>query len=85
MGDLMELESVKEIAKAQGKTPAQVLLKWAVQRGLAVCPKSGNEKRRAENADLFSFTLTEAELKRLDGENRNMRYTWNGQRPEDIK
>ena len=52
---------------------------------MAVCPKSGHAKRRAENADLFSFTLTESELKRLDGENRDSRYCWNGERPDTIK
>eukprot|EP00400_MALV-I_sp_L67-5_P000871 gene871-784_t len=83
-GDLLNLDSVKDIAKAHKKTSAQVLLKWAAQRGMAVCPKSAHAARRSENADLFSFELTEAELKRLDGENCDARFCWKGERPDSI-
>ena len=50
---------VKAVAESTGKTPAQVLLRWAVQRGTAVIPKSQNADRIAENLDIFSFTLSE--------------------------
>jgi diketogulonate reductase-like aldo/keto reductase len=50
--------SVMAAAEAHGKTPAQVLLKWALQLGIAVIPKSTNEERIKENLDLYGFTLT---------------------------
>lgn len=50
---------VKEIAEAHGKSPAQVVLKWSLQLGIAIIPKSVSEARIKENLDLYSFTLTE--------------------------
>jgi 2,5-diketo-D-gluconate reductase A len=61
--------TVAAIAEQHHRTPAQVLLRWAVQRGVPVIPKSGNKDRIAENARIFDFTLSEqamAELDRLD-------------------
>ncbi len=46
----MEDPVVLEIAKAHGKTPAHVLMKWLIQRGIAVIPKSTNPGRIVENA-----------------------------------
>ncbi len=45
----MELEAVKEIAKAHGKTPAQVVIRHALQRGLVVTPKASHPERIIEN------------------------------------
>jgi diketogulonate reductase-like aldo/keto reductase len=61
--------TVAAIADQHDRTPAQVLLRWAVQRGVPVIPKSGNKDRIAENARIFDFTLSDeamAELDRLD-------------------
>jgi 2,5-diketo-D-gluconate reductase A len=61
--------TVVAIAEQYHRTPAQVLLRWAVQRGVPVIPKSGNKDRIAENARIFDFTLSAqamAELDRLD-------------------
>jgi len=54
---------IKRIADKHGKTPAQVLLAWGVQRGCAVIPKSTVEARIRENLNVCSFTLDEADLK----------------------
>merc|ERR1719263_606786 len=51
-------EVVKEIATKHGKTPAQVVLRWGVQRGTAIIPKSSNAGRLAENINIFDFNLT---------------------------
>jgi len=56
---LMTEEVIKAAAAAQGKSPAQILLKWGAQRGYTILTKSSNQGRLAENLDLFSFTLTE--------------------------
>jgi 2,5-diketo-D-gluconate reductase A len=54
------------IAEAHDKTPAQVILRWHVQRGFVVIPRSRNSGRIAENFALFDFELTADELSRLD-------------------
>ena len=57
---------VTEIAARAGRTPAQVLLRWCLQHGIPVIPKSAHRTRIAENAQLFDFTLTEQEMAALD-------------------
>jgi 2,5-diketo-D-gluconate reductase A len=57
---------VAEIAARCGRTPAQALLRWAVQRGIPVIPKSVRRERMAENAQLFDFSLTDRDLVELD-------------------
>jgi diketogulonate reductase-like aldo/keto reductase len=58
------------IAERHGRTPAQVLLRWAVQRGIPVIPKSANRERIAENARIFDWALTDADVAALDGLDR---------------
>jgi hypothetical protein len=55
------------IAKAHGKTPAQVMLRWHLQQGRAVIPKSTRAQRIAENIDIFEFELTDQQLAAIDG------------------
>jgi diketogulonate reductase-like aldo/keto reductase len=57
---------VKDVAQRTSRTPAQVLLRWGIQHGLVVLPKSTREARIAENADIFGFTLDDAAMKALD-------------------
>jgi 2,5-diketo-D-gluconate reductase A len=62
--------TVKAIASRVGRTPAQVLLRWCLQRDLIVITKSTHRDRIAENAGVFDFTLSDevmAELDALDG------------------
>ncbi|MEV8603825.1 aldo/keto reductase [Streptomyces griseoviridis] len=58
--------AVTRIAQAHGKSPAQVLLRWGLQQGRSVIPKSTKRERIAENIDVFDFTLTADELAALD-------------------
>ena len=55
-----------EIAERNDRTPAQVLLRWAVQRGIPVIPKSTRRERIEENAQIFDFTLSDADMQALD-------------------
>jgi len=71
---LFDNETVKSIASKHGKTPAQVLLRWATQRGVAVIPKSNNQHRLAQNLDVTSFDLSAAELEAINGLNKNLRF-----------
>ena len=59
-------ETVGRVADRVGRTPAQVLLRWCVERGLPVIPKSTHRERIEENAQIFDFTLSEQDLADLD-------------------
>jgi diketogulonate reductase-like aldo/keto reductase len=59
--------TVVAIAERVGKTPAQVLLRWCIQHGIPVIPKSTHRERIAENADIFSFTLSDEDMFALNG------------------
>lgn len=58
-------EMVKEIAAAHGKTVGQIVLRWNVQRGVVVIPKSVHKARIEENFQIWDFTLTEEEMQRI--------------------
>ena len=59
-------ETVSGVAKRVGRTPAQVLLRWCLQRDVVVIPKSVRRDRIAENAQVFDFTLSEHDMAELD-------------------
>jgi diketogulonate reductase-like aldo/keto reductase len=59
-------EKLTTIAKKYDKSPAQVLLRWCVQKGIVTIPKSTHEKRVKENADIFDFELSDADIRKLD-------------------
>lgn len=58
-------EMLQAIAAAHGKTVGQVILKWNVQRGVVVIPKSTHPERIRENIDIWDFTLTEEEMAQI--------------------
>jgi diketogulonate reductase-like aldo/keto reductase len=66
-GRHLEDDTVEGIAERLDRTPAQVLLRWCVQREIPVIPKSTHRERIAENAQIFDFTLTDDEMAELDG------------------
>jgi diketogulonate reductase-like aldo/keto reductase len=59
-------ETAARIAQRLGRTPAQVLLRWCIQRDVPFIAKSTHRERIAENAQLFDFTLSEEDLEQLD-------------------
>jgi diketogulonate reductase-like aldo/keto reductase len=73
---------VKEVAQQTQRTPAQVLLRWGIQHGFVVLPKSVTPSRIAENAGIFDFTLDAAAMARLDGLEEGLATGWDpaGQR-----
>ncbi|MEU5770063.1 aldo/keto reductase [Streptomyces asoensis] len=73
--------AVTAIAEAHGKSPAQVLLRWGLQQGRSVIPKSTRRHRIAENIDVFDFGLTAAELDALDALETGRR---GGPEPENV-
>lgn len=64
-GELLGDARLREIAGKHGKTPAQVILRWHVQLGLVVFPKSVTPSRIAENAAIFDFALDGSDLARI--------------------
>ncbi len=59
-------QTVTRIAQRVGRTPAQVLLRWCVQHGVPVIPKSTHRERIEENAQIFDFTLSDEDIAELD-------------------
>jgi 2,5-diketo-D-gluconate reductase A len=59
-------ETVRLVADRVGRTPAQVLLRWCIQRAVPVIPKSTHRERIEENADIFSFQLSDQDMRELD-------------------
>lgn len=72
-GTLLRDPAVEAIAKKHGKTAAQVVLRWDLQKGVVTIPKSVTPARIAENAGLFDFTLRSAEVAAIDALERNHR------------
>lgn len=71
---LMENAVVKKAAEAHKKTPAQVLLRWATQRDIAVIPKSNQQGRLQQNLDVTQWNLTDQEIKDISALNKNLRF-----------
>jgi 2,5-diketo-D-gluconate reductase A len=73
---------VAEIAARVGRTPAQVLLRWCLQHGIPIIPKSTHRERIAENSQVFDFTLSDEDMAALDaldhtnGTNRALESIW---------
>ena len=71
---VLEMEAVKAAAVRLGKTPAQVVLRWGVQRGTAIIPKTARRGRLKENLALFDFELNAEEMQAISALNRNRRF-----------
>ena len=69
-GRHLSSETVAEIAARLGRTPAQVLIRWCIERGIPVIPKSTHRERIAENGDVFGFSLTADDMAALDALDR---------------
>jgi diketogulonate reductase-like aldo/keto reductase len=63
-------QTVRRIAAAIDRTPAQVLLRWSLQHDLVVIPKSTHRERIEENAQIFDFTLSDQDMAALDSLDR---------------
>lgn len=71
---LLEEPIFTALAEKYNKTTAQIILRWHVQKGTAVIPGSTNPVHIKENADIFDFSLTEAEMQQINSLNKNVRY-----------
>jgi D-xylose reductase len=78
---LFENPTIDAIAKKHGKTPAQVLLRWATQRGIAVIPKSNNQQRLKQNLEVTEFDLDQSEIDSISALDRGIRFN----NPTDVR
>jgi diketogulonate reductase-like aldo/keto reductase len=66
-GKVFQIPELVAIADEHGKTAAQVSIRWILQHGVTTIPKSAHDERLRENADVFDFELSEAEMTAIDG------------------
>lgn len=77
----LDLPVLQEIAKAHGKTAAQVVLRWDLQNGVVTIPKSIRAARIKENADIFDFELSPEEISKINSLNQDKRF---GGNPDEV-
>ena len=73
---------LNETAQKYAKTPAQILLRWVVQKNMMLIAKTTSKERMKENADIFDFKISDEDMSRLDSLNEDYHTTWN---PEEIE
>lgn len=78
---LLEEKILREIGEKYGKSSAQVVLRWNVERGVIAVPKSSNKERQAANIDIFDFKLTPEEVQLINSLDKNYR---TGIHPDEI-
>ena len=66
MTKVFDEEIIKKLAEKYKKSPAQIILRWDIQRGIITIPKSQNKERIKENFEIFDFEMTEDEIKEID-------------------
>lgn len=74
--ELLGDEVISGIAKAHGKSSAQVILRWNLQKGVVVIPGSSNPDHIQENTELYEFELTEEEMEQINSLDRNEKHDW---------
>lgn len=79
-GQILSNELIVDLAKKHGRVPSQIVLRWHIQRGIAVIPKSTSKARIIENIEVFDFELSDAEMASISALNTNYR---TGVDPED--
>lgn len=73
-GNVFQLPELKRIAGTYGKSIAQLVLRWNLQKGVATIPKSSKEKRIRSNADLFDFEISQGDMAAIDALDRHQRF-----------
>jgi len=72
-GDILDDEIIKRLASKYAKTPAQIVLRWDIDKGVVTIPKSVHPERIRENMDIFDFTLDKGDIAAIDSLNRDAR------------
>ena len=72
----LEDDTISSIAKAHGKSSAQVILRWNLQKGVGVIPGSSNPDHIQENMELYDFELTDEEMEKINALDRDEKHDW---------
>ncbi|WP_041138380.1 aldo/keto reductase [Beduini massiliensis] len=72
-GACLKIPAIISIAEKYRKSPAQIILRWLLQKGIVILPKSVHEERIIENAHLFDFKLQEEDMETMNSLNQNLR------------
>ena len=78
-GQRLDHPVLAEVGQRHGKTPAQVMIRWAVQQDIVIFPKSVHKERILENRDVFDFELTQKDIQVLEELNENLVTSWRPQ------
>lgn len=73
---LLNHKTLREIGAVHRKSPAQIILRWNLQKGVAVIPGSSNEKHIRENISIFDFELSSAEMEKIAALNKDEKHDW---------
>ena len=75
-GKKLNHPTIASLASEYGKTAAQIMIRWPLQHDVVVIPKSANQQRIYENADVFDFEISSEDLVLLDSLNEDFRVCW---------
>ena len=75
-GQRMEHAALRRLAAKYKKSPAQMLIRWAIEHQIVAIPKSSRRERIRENAAVFDFSISAEDLKAMDSWNENLRVCW---------
>ena len=75
-GKRLDHPTLVALARKHGKTPAQILIRWAIEHDLVVIPKSVRRSRIEENADVFDFSIVREDMALLDSLDEGFRTCW---------
>jgi diketogulonate reductase-like aldo/keto reductase len=75
-GHMLMDPKLRELAAGYSKSPAQILIRWALQKEVVVIPKSSRKERIKENSEVFDFAISEQDMKLLDSFDRDLRTSW---------
>ncbi len=74
--ELLGDSTIKTIAQTHGKSSAQIILRWNLQKGVVVIPGSSNPSHIKENNELYDFSLTEEEMNSINSLDRGEKHDW---------
>ncbi len=75
-GERLKHPRIISLATKYSKTPAQLMIRWGIEHGLVVIPKSTREERIRENSQVFDFDISDDDMRSLDSLNQDLRLNW---------
>ena len=73
IGKAVDIEVIKALSEKYHKTPAQIILRWDIQKGVVTIPKSSNKERIISNGDIFNFEISDEDMKKIDSLDKGYR------------